>query len=160
MNIQIKNIKIYEALSEETTCFTADVFVNGKKIAYAKNNGHGDSTYYNTYNPKHRPILEAAEEFAKTLPSTFYRNLEIKSTLENLIDDAISNKEQLKEMEYGILVGKPDSPVWEVFAFTGNPKLKKLSPEMLQKLVDSAKSHIKDGEVILNTNLTDLQVTL
>jgi hypothetical protein len=27
-------------------------------------------------------------------------------------------------------------------------------------LVDSAKSHIKDGEVILNTNLTDLQVTL
>ena len=39
MNIELKNIKIAEHLSEETTAFTADIFVNGKKVGYARNDG-------------------------------------------------------------------------------------------------------------------------
>jgi hypothetical protein len=171
MNIQIKNIKVYNALSEETTCFTADVFVNGKKIAYAKNDGRGGSTYYNHYNREDRPALEAAEEFAKTLPSTTYNGsfgeLVIESTLETIIDDAIDafeknkdKKKMEKEMEASILIGKPNGFSYRVFGFKGKIKLKSVSPESLQKLIDYAKSNMREGEVILNTNLKDLQVTL
>jgi hypothetical protein len=41
MKIELKNVKINKMFSEETTCFIADVFINGKKTAYAKNDGRG-----------------------------------------------------------------------------------------------------------------------
>lgn len=171
MNIQIKNIKTYNALSEETTCFTADVFVGGKKIAYAKNDGHGGCTYYNVYKREDRPTLEAAEEFVKTLPSTTYNGsfgeLVIESTLETIIDNAITafekkkeNKRMEKDMETSILIGVPNGFSYRAFGFQYKLKLKSVSPESLQKLINHAKSKMREGEIILNTNLSDLQVTL
>ena len=182
MNIQIKNIKVYEALSEETACATTDVFVDGKKIAYSKNVGHGGSTDYRVYKTEDRPILEAAEEFAKTLPSTIHKgafgDLEIKSTLESIIEQAVYDFEQAKftkakernarkfqlamakDMETAILIGKPNGNSYRIFPFKSKNKLRFVSITSLQTLIDHAKSHIKDGEVILNTNLADLQVTL
>ena len=41
MKIQLKSLKVFEEMSEETTAFVADVFVNNKKVAYAKNDGIG-----------------------------------------------------------------------------------------------------------------------
>lgn len=40
----LKNLKIHEDMSDETTCFSADLYCNGKKIAYCKNDGRGGST--------------------------------------------------------------------------------------------------------------------
>ena len=41
MNITLKNIKYMASLSEETHCFSADVWVDGKKMFGVKNAGHG-----------------------------------------------------------------------------------------------------------------------
>ena len=41
--ITLKSIKLHEGLSQETPCYTATVFLNGKKIAYTENNGYGGS---------------------------------------------------------------------------------------------------------------------
>lgn len=45
MNLTIKNLKISNFMSEETLCFQATVFVDGKKAGTAQNDGHGGSTY-------------------------------------------------------------------------------------------------------------------
>ena len=94
MKIEIKNVKINSSFSEETICFKADVYVNGKKTAYAENDGHGGSTFYHAYAPELRSLLEQAETYAKTLPSkteTFGDgdSITIESDLEQIIDNEI-----------------------------------------------------------------------
>ena len=40
-NITLKNLKVLESLSEETLCFSADLYENGKLLAHISNRGHG-----------------------------------------------------------------------------------------------------------------------
>lgn len=44
MKLQLKKVKIYDELSEETICFTAELYADGKKVATVKNDGRGGST--------------------------------------------------------------------------------------------------------------------
>jgi hypothetical protein len=92
MKIELKNVKIALHMSEETTAFTADIFVNGIKTGYAKNDGHGGCTFYHAYEGK-RELLTQAERHAETLPSDFYEfggvKREIQSNLEHGIDDLV-----------------------------------------------------------------------
>jgi hypothetical protein len=55
LKFELRKIKYFDAMSEETPCFTAEIWEKGKLVAYVKNNGHGggnqvdyvikDSTY-------------------------------------------------------------------------------------------------------------------
>ena len=47
MKLELKNITYYKQGSQETPCYNADVFVDGKKMFHASNDGHGgcDMTY-------------------------------------------------------------------------------------------------------------------
>jgi hypothetical protein len=45
LNILLKNVKVNETLSEETICFSADVYEAGKLVAHVSNHGHGGSNY-------------------------------------------------------------------------------------------------------------------
>jgi len=40
-NLSLKNLKFHEDMSEETPCFSADLYEDGKLVAYVKNSGHG-----------------------------------------------------------------------------------------------------------------------
>lgn len=46
MKIELKNIKIMASLSEETTCYSATVYVDGKAAFAASNRGHGGGDDY------------------------------------------------------------------------------------------------------------------
>ena len=41
MDITLKKVKLVESLSEETACFSADVYVDGKLVAPVSNRGQG-----------------------------------------------------------------------------------------------------------------------
>jgi len=167
MKIEIKNIKVNLAFSEETTMFHADVFVNGKKTAYASNDGHGGSTFYNRY-PNMENLLNEAEIYAKTLPSKFYGDLEIKSDLEGFIDFAIDdyinnresekfNKKLEKDMLTNIVYGIPDGKSYKMVGW-GKLTIAQLlaSPNgrlAVTKAIDRITGELKDGEKILNNNL-------
>lgn len=88
MEIQLKNIKFSEALSEETNAFVADVYVNKVKVAYAKNDGQGGNTFYHAYEGQ-RVLLVQAEEFCKTLPPLKIGNSEYPFDLETKIDELL-----------------------------------------------------------------------
>ena len=92
MKIELKNVKISESLSEETTAFTADIFVNGKKAGYARNDGRGGCTNYQPFQET-RELLNEAEKFTLTLPKIKYdfngKTFEMDSNLENVIDNLL-----------------------------------------------------------------------
>jgi hypothetical protein len=40
-NFELKKLKFHEDMSEETPCFSADLYENGKLVAHVSNDGHG-----------------------------------------------------------------------------------------------------------------------
>jgi len=47
--IEMKNISYYKRGSEETPCYNATVYINGKKAVEVSNDGHGGSDRQHTY---------------------------------------------------------------------------------------------------------------
>ena len=163
MKLELKKIKVNLAFSEETTQFMAEIYANGKNIGYAKNDGRGGCADYYPHEGQ-REAIRAAEEYAKTLPSIFYkfrgRDIEIKMSLENWIDKQIEDyllaKEQAKlekKMDTQILI-KCANGTHRLMGFKGNKmKLKDMPNDMLMRLVSGAKASLQDGDVILNKNI-------
>lgn len=44
MKLELRNVKIHDDMSEETTCFSARLYINGKFAAICKNSGMGEET--------------------------------------------------------------------------------------------------------------------
>jgi hypothetical protein len=147
--------------------FKADLFADGKKIAYANNDGHGGCTWYNAYENQ-REALAKAEAFALTLPSTFAtfggKDYEFKSSLESWIDDTVSkiadakaqakaDKKMQKLMETQVVWGVPNGNTYKHMGFNHSIKLDVLSPTSVKNLVDAVKSRMLPNEEIFNKNI-------
>lgn len=168
MKIELKNIKINEAFSEETLMFQADVFVNGVKCAYAKNDGRGGCTFYHQYEGK-MDLLREAENYCKSLPRVKYSFGEFDMNLETLIDDLLEkhyskkSEEKFKKKveklsETAIVFGVPGNSRYSIISFKGSPKFEDLKKTAqgklsLESLVNKVRSQLKDGEVIFNKNI-------
>jgi hypothetical protein len=63
MEITLKNISHNERLSEETNCFSATIYIDGKKAGEASNHGHGGPTMLHP-----RELEQKIDAYAKTLP--------------------------------------------------------------------------------------------
>jgi hypothetical protein len=70
VKVELKRLQIYARLSEETTAFTADVWIDGKKAGYAKNEGHGGATNVHVAD---RALAEALRKHGATLVPTEYK---------------------------------------------------------------------------------------
>lgn len=44
MKIEVRGVKVYKSLSEETLCFQASIYLDGKKVGEAENRGTGGNT--------------------------------------------------------------------------------------------------------------------
>ena len=170
MKLELKNVKINEAFSEETLMFKADLYVNGKKCAYASNDGRGGCTFYNAYSQELRPLLAQAEAYCITLPSKFVtygeKTLEIKSTLEHWIDELtcdMSNKKEAekhkkklaKDMLKGICYGSENE--YKVLHWKGYTLEQILNRNEGREVVTKKiKELVEQGETILNTNISQL----
>ena len=168
MKIELKNVKVNQAFSEETTCFIADVFVNGKKVAHAKNDGRGGCTDYYHYEGQ-RELLNQVEKFCKSLPKKVIdfggSTHEFDQSLESVIDDLLFEKEKQKEdkkieklCENHIVWGKPNGYSYSVLSFNGKPKFADIKntiqgQKALEKLINRVKGELKIGETIFNKNL-------
>ncbi len=61
----IKNVSVNQRMSEETTCFSADVYRDGVKVLSVTNRGCGGAHGYDEYV---KGSLAEVEAYAKTLP--------------------------------------------------------------------------------------------
>jgi hypothetical protein len=73
MKIELKNLKHYERLSEETNAFSADLYADGKFAATCKNDGRGGCIDFHTHGiGVDKTLLPLCEEYCKTLPSVIF----------------------------------------------------------------------------------------
>lgn len=90
MNLSVKKYKHYPRLSEETSCFVADICVDGKVIGEAKNDGRGGSNIYYWTDVQAGIALE---KWANEQPTEF----EFEK-LDQLLDDIFTKMEE--EQQY------------------------------------------------------------
>jgi hypothetical protein len=61
INLELKKVSFSESLSDDSTAFTADVYLDGVKRATAKNSGHGGPTDVHAYaKPRQSPAGDEA----------------------------------------------------------------------------------------------------
>lgn len=68
MKIELKKLKVHNDMSEETTCFSADVYIDGRLAASAKNDGRGGMTFVMPMHMEGREAVNKAEKWATELP--------------------------------------------------------------------------------------------
>jgi hypothetical protein len=93
VEVKLKKVKFHEDMSDETYCFSADVWVDGKRVATAQNQGCGGDTMVRgvTQVPSSRRDFLAFEAHCYTLPPTKHdldgHVFEVKSTPDSVVDD-------------------------------------------------------------------------
>ena len=175
MNIELKKISFNERMSEETNCFIADLYINGKRVGECNNDGRGGCTNYGSNTPEGRKLIAEAEKYCKALPK--YRseelNFEYDQSLESVIDDLLTahlkakdlqkfNKKMQKKYALAICYGKITSNGCEfATTFWKGRTLAQIPLDVLQKTYDNVKAtKLQDGDIILNDNLEALGVKL
>jgi len=72
MNVELKKVKFHEDMSDETNCFSAEIWVDGKVLAYVKNDGQGGGNDYWPVNGQaNNSALDSFREWCKAQPHEF-----------------------------------------------------------------------------------------
>lgn len=93
MKFELKAVKYLAANSEETHCFAAKLYVDGKFSTEVSNAGHGGCNSYSNYDAVDRIDKRLNKEIIKTEFGDLKNNLEI--VVGNLMNDYLADK-QLK----------------------------------------------------------------
>ena len=115
--IELKNIKYSEFASEETHCYRATLYVDGKRFATVGNQGHGGCDYVHPISPVTNKDLDKLEiTIAKEYPKwgseygdkedTHDHDLEI--VCGNLVNEWIKDREIKKALKKIIFVESVD----------------------------------------------------
>ena len=149
MKIEIKNVKFAEFASTDSNCFTATVYIDGKKAGEVHDDGNGGGMEYNPWSMAH--ILN---EHAKTLPKMKmegYADLEMDPDLiiGDLFEKWLTEKESRatlkRKLKNNILFVK-DKKVWVVKVPNANLTSRPIEPELKKILMEKYKA-----DEILNT---------
>ncbi len=96
--LTLKSFKTVKWMSEETTCFTASVFIDGKVIGEASNEGHGGSTFVRFVS---KDAESTAEQFSKSINPADIKGWEFMSdtgfTIDCLVDIVVEREMQKKD---------------------------------------------------------------
>lgn len=127
MKITLKNVKHYESMSEETDCFEASLYVDGKKVGRVSNRGTGGS---NDYHLDDFSLEKKLDDWCKTnlpkwkMSDTFSdgddeendTNLEIY--IGELLESYLKTKELKKHLAKSVLVVDDTCSKGEFFKWT------------------------------------------
>tara|TARA_R110002110_G_C13457835_1_gene717807 strand:+ start:2665 stop:3141 length:477 start_codon:yes stop_codon:yes gene_type:complete len=109
MKIELKNLKYAAFASEETFCFNASVYIDGKKEGTAENEGRGGCCGIHPF-----ALVEKLNAYAKTLePITsdmggkpFTYQPDADSVITGLVSDALTAKDLKKALRNRILFAR------------------------------------------------------
>jgi hypothetical protein len=74
MNIELRKVRFNEKMSDETNCFSAEIWVDGKHLADVSNRGCGGSNDYDVVGLSHNQTnaeWEAFQKYCKDQPHEF-----------------------------------------------------------------------------------------
>lgn len=161
MNVELRNVSFNERMSEETNAFVADVYVDGKKVGYAKNDGRGGDTWVQPY-PETRTKFGECERWLETQSKInigsetdpYMIKCNMESMVDSLFEQWLKDKEVKKfekKMETRLMWGVPNGMSYKEVNF--KKPLNTVDRILLQRYIDKFKKEFKEGEKFLNTNL-------
>ncbi len=114
MKIELKCFTTNARLSQETTAFAADVWVNGKLAGYAKNDGHGGATMIHL----DRSVRDQVEARGKELVPAKYKALysETEDTCGTALSLALKEATTHKSKEQAGRVVLDVEALWKIAA--------------------------------------------
>jgi hypothetical protein len=90
MNIELRKVKYHEDMSDETNCFSAEVWTDGRLLARVSNQGCGGSNNYDFNLTTNGTRWEAFTAFCKAQPPHVYQGYTIPCDTDMVIDDLFS----------------------------------------------------------------------
>jgi len=123
MKIELKNIKYAAFASEETHCFEATVYIDGKKSFGVSNDGHGGcDSYYPVKGGVDHPHNRLAEVDAilglEEIPVSWDKDITINNSLEIVVGDLMNDylqEKEIKRLLKRICYVKPDCKKGEYY---------------------------------------------
>ena len=92
MKLSLRKVKYYAELSEETPCYTAERYMDGKKVATVKNDGCGGSTDVYYTEGWQSKSAQKLEEYAKNPAIYNFNGYTCKSKGVDIIVDILFDK--------------------------------------------------------------------
>lgn len=142
MKIELKNIKHSEFASQETNCYQATIYIDGKKVGTVENDGHGGCDNVHPWQ-----VAQQIDAYAKTLPKTVCsfidpetaKPAEMEQTHETIFGDILTSwlmsKDLKRLMSKRIVFVKEDGNVYETKALKADQlKLNLAQSRLLEKL--------------------------
>lgn len=103
MKIEIKNLKHAAFASEETHCFEATVYVDGKRSFVASNDGHGGCDMYHPCNKgqTQKDVDELVKAIDEELgKNTYeYNGMTLNESLEGVVCDLVNKQLVMKDVK-------------------------------------------------------------
>ncbi len=150
MKIEVKNVKVNQRLSEETTCFSATVYIDGKRAGEVGNHGHGGPNHYYFANQE---IYQRFEAFCKAMPPHICSDgYELAMDADLYLDDLINEQAQQKHLKrlckketlFRLKDGKYQEDEWQTVKAPYSPKVQ----EYLDKKYGDRVSEILNKTVL------------
>jgi hypothetical protein len=85
MHVELKKVKFHEDMSDETNCFSAEVWTDGKYLAHVRNDGQGGCHMYDVNHSTDHARWEAFSAWCKAQPLEF--NFEYEDQIVNKLFD-------------------------------------------------------------------------
>lgn len=170
MKLELKNIKVHEDMSEETTCFSATLYANGKKVATCKNDGRGGSTYVH-FIDIHSDLAGRVMKYCKENPiANYYRGTKYEfHGVDHYVDDLLYKhlyEKDLKKWQKKKLVLHDPSQGDKEYVVHATLTLKMPVSEIMENEVTKTflrheieKVRMK-GYVVMNTNINFAELGL
>ena len=141
MEITLKNVKTNLALSDETICFSATFYVDGKKAGTCSNRGHGGQTDYRFDD---RDLGQRVREYFKSLPEEpvegydFTHQPCLPTRIDELVQEFLTERENKKNTKTGIIYRLKSTPVHQ-YTIYGYKRGTAVSAAMRAALVSEIK---------------------
>ena len=151
MNIELKNIKIYKELSEETRCFTATLYIDGVNKGRVSNRGQGGENSYDdmTWNE----LKEVNIWCESNLPMFEYAGRKMKTDLElhleNIMDEYENTKWFKRHTKNHILIIDDECKKGQFYKYK-KASLPDDAPEVIYKKLKELKCFEGKNPIILN----------
>lgn len=120
MKIELKNIKHAAFASQETECYQATIYIDGKKSGFVDNGGHGGCDNI-TWDSKE--IREAVSKWEKEQPKEksafgdFEYDFNIEFVFHDILQNWLCEKELKRNLKKGLIVrdSKTKNGEWRIF---------------------------------------------
>lgn len=153
----LKNVQTCYFMSEETTCFSADLHCDGEFLCHCENDGHGGCTFTHPTPGTRDRYYQILEDVGKEVWLTCNDGTIINYDLGTVADEVLciveKNKEVAKLQKGALVLEKADGSDYRLYTLKLGATVKIYVDNYPGTLSKKIAECMDDGWTVLNTNI-------